>query len=366
MLISKLIKIANALDYKGLTTEANEIDDLILRLAMTRGEALGLLGLSPAATKEEINIAFKSKALKTHPDLGGNEETMKHLNVARDVLLEDAVPEIVPEKPAYREPEKKVVKEVVSFEDAAKESGVPSEVKWKFKTDTKYSPILGDLKTAGFVIYGATDDSHVFVGVFHRREQNYFTGTDRDIYRMWVKQYPLSGNLADLAPIVIRELWIHFDMVKGYGGKVELLPEGKAFNESLFYSSGRSIAFKDAMSMLGATPITWSPKGKLDVVLELSAIKDNYDSHLITLVISGKEYPLSEPTSILLCTKTKLLRVIFGDYSYDGSKKNITKMRKANEILSYLSTKLEGKESEELINLLKKSAEQTAPKAGTT
>ena len=111
MLISKLIKIANALDYKGLTTEANEIDDLILRLAMTRGEALGLLGLSPAATKEEINIAFKSKALKTHPDLGGNEETMKHLNVARDVLLEDAVPEIVPEKPAYREPEKKVVKE---------------------------------------------------------------------------------------------------------------------------------------------------------------------------------------------------------------------------------------------------------------
>lgn len=44
------------------------------------------LGLSQAASKEEIDRAFRSQARKRHPDGGGSEEEMKSLNEARDML----------------------------------------------------------------------------------------------------------------------------------------------------------------------------------------------------------------------------------------------------------------------------------------
>lgn len=45
-----------------------------------------VMGLSEAASKEEVDRAFRNEARKCHPDGGGSEEAMKSLNEAHDVL----------------------------------------------------------------------------------------------------------------------------------------------------------------------------------------------------------------------------------------------------------------------------------------
>jgi DnaJ-like protein len=45
-----------------------------------------MLGVEEQATKAEIDRAYRIQARKLHPDGGGNEEEMKSLNEARDVL----------------------------------------------------------------------------------------------------------------------------------------------------------------------------------------------------------------------------------------------------------------------------------------
>ena len=45
-----------------------------------------LLGVSKDATDNDIKKAFRKKALKEHPDKGGDEEKFKEINKAHDVL----------------------------------------------------------------------------------------------------------------------------------------------------------------------------------------------------------------------------------------------------------------------------------------
>jgi len=45
-----------------------------------------MLGLSPSATWEEIERAYRKKAKIHHPDLGGDEDTMRALNEAYQQL----------------------------------------------------------------------------------------------------------------------------------------------------------------------------------------------------------------------------------------------------------------------------------------
>ena len=82
-----LIDLANILDQQGFTKAADEIDYLLLKLAMSFGRACRVLGVSEFASREDIQKAFKTKALKAHPDVGGDAEEMKLLNIARDLLL---------------------------------------------------------------------------------------------------------------------------------------------------------------------------------------------------------------------------------------------------------------------------------------
>lgn len=53
-----------------------------------RNDPYALLGLPPDASDAEIEGAFRLLARRTHPDLGGDEEAQKRLNVARVVLLD--------------------------------------------------------------------------------------------------------------------------------------------------------------------------------------------------------------------------------------------------------------------------------------
>lgn len=55
--------------------------------AMSREEALKLLGLENGAGEAEVNSAHRRLILQTHPDLGGSSYLAAKINEARDVLL---------------------------------------------------------------------------------------------------------------------------------------------------------------------------------------------------------------------------------------------------------------------------------------
>ena len=55
--------------------------------AMSRAEALKLLGLEPGATRDEISAAHKRLILQNHPDRGGTSYLAARINEAREVLL---------------------------------------------------------------------------------------------------------------------------------------------------------------------------------------------------------------------------------------------------------------------------------------
>lgn len=52
-------------------------------------ELYNILGISPKATKEEINSAYKKASLRAHPDKGGSEEEFKKINHAKEILMDD-------------------------------------------------------------------------------------------------------------------------------------------------------------------------------------------------------------------------------------------------------------------------------------
>jgi curved DNA-binding protein CbpA len=49
-----------------------------------------ILGVSPGASEEEIDAAFRAKAKTAHSDLGGSDAAMAELNEARRKLKERA------------------------------------------------------------------------------------------------------------------------------------------------------------------------------------------------------------------------------------------------------------------------------------
>ena len=57
--------------------------------AMSRAEALDILGLEEGASADEIETAYKALIVKNHPDQGGTDWLAARLNEARDILLGD-------------------------------------------------------------------------------------------------------------------------------------------------------------------------------------------------------------------------------------------------------------------------------------
>lgn len=50
-------------------------------------EAQALLGLSPAATADDVNAAWRRLISQVHPDHGGSAELARRVTAARDLLL---------------------------------------------------------------------------------------------------------------------------------------------------------------------------------------------------------------------------------------------------------------------------------------
>jgi len=371
-LFSRLVKLAEKLDNFGFFAEADQLDHILIRLAMSMEDARRLLGISFNASEDEIQKAWKAKAMEHHPDRGGDLEKMKEVNIARDLLLGERKPERSREEPApygtqqYRTKQPPKNEKKVSFTEAAREAGVPEGVKWKFATQTAHTPYLGDKSARAAVAYGATDDSHVFVGIQHDIERNYFSNTDIDTYTMWVKQVPKSSDLSIVAPAVIRELWGNFDpLIKGYNAKVRVYSKDVDFDNYAIMSGGNVMSFKDAMSIMGEkTPEAWKDR-KINVIFKLTGGK-NFMSPDIVLIVNGKEYPLNEKTNDWAWkTKPPLPRYIIGEYAYSDSKKDMTRMdkNKASKALEVLIKRLpEFGESEDLVKALTVALDQIQKK----
>ena len=48
-----------------------------------------VIGVPKTATKDEVKKAFRKKAIREHPDKGGDPEKFKDLTVAYEVLMDD-------------------------------------------------------------------------------------------------------------------------------------------------------------------------------------------------------------------------------------------------------------------------------------
>lgn len=55
--------------------------------AMTRGEALAVLGLAEGASDEDIRAAHRRLVQRVHPDVGGSADLAARINRAKDILL---------------------------------------------------------------------------------------------------------------------------------------------------------------------------------------------------------------------------------------------------------------------------------------
>jgi len=59
---------------------------VVIEKQMSVGDALAFMGLNNNVSKTDVDKRYKELSKKYHPDLGGNPEDMKTLNMARDIL----------------------------------------------------------------------------------------------------------------------------------------------------------------------------------------------------------------------------------------------------------------------------------------
>jgi DnaJ-like protein len=71
------------------TGQSGAKENAFSRGAMSRDEALEILGLKAGATSNEIKAAYHRLMLKVHPDQGGSTFLAAKINQAREVLLGD-------------------------------------------------------------------------------------------------------------------------------------------------------------------------------------------------------------------------------------------------------------------------------------
>jgi hypothetical protein len=57
--------------------------------SMTREEALAVLGLGPAPSREDVKHAHRRLMMKLHPDQGGTDYLAAKINRAKEILLDE-------------------------------------------------------------------------------------------------------------------------------------------------------------------------------------------------------------------------------------------------------------------------------------
>jgi hypothetical protein len=385
-LIRQIVAEAVARAELGIAASYEEADQFIsarvayrYMMAMpkpptTREEAAGLLGIdlgkldeiSSADDREDVvEKAYRGKAFEHHPDRGGDPDRMVEVNVARDILVGKRSPK--PEFPVHdpgvvvrrRGPMKETK---VTFQEALAKAHVPSDVKWIFASNTGYGG-YGDAHTSATVFYGTTDTQHIFLGVHYNRDSNMFENWKREEYTCFLDSSPISSSISEVAPRKIREMFNRFSgLRKGYNAKVTILPQGFQLTErEATFPNGKTMSFKDAMVNLGLVgdEHRWKTKQKLKIVLIYHRKGFGKEEEVnLELDINGRTFELNrDSVKMMLQGHERALRAIFGTYYYDGSKKELTRIKGAKTVLTQMAEAFKT-EPQELQDLLTQAAEQ--------
>lgn len=342
-----------------------------IKLAMSVERALEILGFSTDEKPTELDIskAYKKKVLEKHPDLGGSHEEMVELNVAKEVLdrKRPSKPDIVetaPSTPTYYRPEKP--KEVVvTFEEAASRAGIPSGVDWVFVTarqrdrGSSYSGDESSASRTAFVAYGRTDKEHVFAAAYHDYYESFYVGGvgKRDVWDVIKMEYPIREG-EKLEPS-----WLYGNIVKafkkvGFDSKFNSkVQSAKGWKFSDKWVKSPEMSIKNFLVDIGETASDDpSVAGRKQVVeFQLSKawedkpgywpIPDTYggrpEYYQIVLFLNGRPTVLGE-TCVKKIVKARLYRAVYGDYVYDSNpKKNLTRMQKGKQIISWMVANLD-------------------------
>ena len=348
-----------------------------LMLAMSLAEAKETLGFSPAANPSEGDItkAWRQKALENHPDRGGSNDVMVEVNVARDVLLGKQRPTYArPTGPtyqetAYQEPAEptrtrweKPKAEEVSFEEAKAKAGLPANVEWQFVTDrqkgTGYSSDEYHRSDISWVAYGRTDSKHVFVAARHFVYSQYAIGSgpDKDIWTIRVLDIPIRSDEAT------QPSWLYGNIVKAlnlldfdgkFNSKVVDARGWTKFDDKLPHGTGVSLKhwLADTGQVAGDDPSVASRKHVVEITYSKQWKEQPHhyqgkdrngpsDWQAVALVCNGKTEYLNE-RDITRFMQAGLLRKIFGEYTYGGEKKNLTRMRDGKKYVQLFAEKMD-------------------------
>jgi len=353
------------------------MEHAILLLAMSLDEAKAKLGFPPGSnpSPQEVKEAYRRKALEAHPDRGGDEEAIKEINVAKDILDGKARPtyDRRPSSPGpsrtpwpteeqqrgkpYEQPKKKEV----SFDAAQAKAGIPSGVEWQFVTPPQrgvgYSSDEFYRSDNCFVAYGRTDSKHCFVAARHFEYQQSFIGAGpgEDTWTLKSFEYPIkdeskeSQNPAWLYGNVVRALK-GIDFKGKFNSKV-LDAKGWKLGDRLPNGAATSIKhwLVGSGQVAGDAPSVAGRKQVVEFQVDSTFIeKPGYyanpkatyssDFYKMTLIINGRPFELSERDTLKFFTEFKGgLRWIFGEYAYQGGKKNLTRMPKGKATLQWMA-----------------------------
>jgi hypothetical protein len=192
-----------------------------LLFAMSIPEAKSILGFPPNAnpSPEEISKAYRTKAFENHPDRGGDPRKMVEVNVAKDLLEGKGRATWTPDpSPPRRErpqkPEPDATMEGQDFAAAMSDSGVPAGVEWKFVSipewywEKTYMP-----GHRVWVLYGQTDQKHVFLAIKERGESAGTVRTEKGEHTKIMEDWqsssvdvPLAHNIAKIAPKYLKSV----------------------------------------------------------------------------------------------------------------------------------------------------------------
>lgn len=188
--------------------------------AMSLPEAKSILGFPPTAnpSAEEVTKAYRAKVFENHPDRGGDPKKMVDVNVAKDILDGKSRATWVPEPAPRRERPKPVEPDAVvkgqDFNAAWADSGAPANTDWKFVSipewyyEKSYYP-----GHRVYVLYGQTDQKHIFLAIKERGESAGTIPTDlgtrTKIMEDWqssMVDVPRSQDLVKIAPKYLKQV----------------------------------------------------------------------------------------------------------------------------------------------------------------
>jgi hypothetical protein len=345
---------------------------------MTRSEALRILGLSGNPTEQEIRKAQRIKAMEYgHDRPGGDVAKVTQANAASLILLEQLEKGYTPDSAddgRYNypgagpvEPPPKPVE--VTFAEAKSKASIPANVKWLFVTESHSSGYSSDEfenRASGYVAVGETEQQWVFVMVEHYTRQDYIIGsktTPTDVYNILSREVTKSGPpTPQLLYGGVVKMWGLFPhLEKKFNSKIHILPEGWDFNDfskRTNWAMGRSTTIKNFLVDSGQVA-----EGDLKVPrkmnIEVSYAKSfdqkpgHYQNTLsrygsdwekLTLVVNGREHPLSESDMKKLGAfkvgGKRFMARVFGDYFYGGETKSLSRNRDGKAIMTWMAENL--------------------------